>query len=53
MKRLVIPDREKTKGIMWVEYPVCVWEEWWSPCYIAERWELLCIAELEIYQGKN
>ena len=55
MKRVAIPDSEKAKGMLWVEYPVCAWEPWWQwlPALFAENWEPLCIAELQIHQDKN
>ncbi|MFC1910278.1 hypothetical protein ACFLXC_03160 [Chloroflexota bacterium] len=56
MKRVVIPDSEKARGIVWVEYPACRWEEWWArwaPKYIAEEWQPECVVELKINAEKN
>jgi len=44
MKRLVIPESEKAKGLIWVEYPVCQDKEWW----LVEG-----VAELQIRQGDS
>jgi len=44
MKRLIIPESEKAKGLMWVEYLVCQDKDYW----LARG-----IAELEIRQGIN
>lgn len=44
MKRLIIPDWEKEKGIVWVEYVVSYWCD--GKLYRA-------VAELVIQQGVN
>jgi len=44
-KRLCIPDWEKEKGIVWVEYPICQFNWCW--------WNVQGIVELKIKQEWN
>ena len=54
LKRLCIPDEEKARRIIWVEYPVCdLWDPWWRyfPDRYVEHWEPDGIAEIQIRYG--
>ena len=45
MQRLRIPDSEKEKGLVWVEYPVVRDNN--------SIWDIIAMAELEIRQKKD
>ena len=50
MKRLEIPDYEKVKGMIWVEYPTC---EATPGDHLSEYYKTTAIVELQIRQGVN
>jgi len=50
VKRIVIPDWEKEKGMIWVEYPVC---DASPDCNLPVFFKTQAIAELKILQEKN